>query len=116
MLYHAPLSCYCLYHCPSPPRLHHSFPTRRSSDLAVAEDHTSSLGLILPSSITTVSPNGWAGWGSTTCANPRAFLTKETASHADRKSTRLNSSHTVISYAVFCLKKKISEHIQAQPS
>src|SRR5438034_7360777 len=28
----------------------------------------------------------------------------------DRKSTRLNSSHTVISYAVFCLKKKnISE-------
>src|SRR5438034_11684796 len=28
-------------------------------------------------------------------------------SHAkDRKSTRLNSSHTVISYAVFCLKKK----------
>src|SRR5260221_6441630 len=29
------------------------------------------------------------------------------AVHAeDRKSTRLNSSHTVISYAVFCLKKK----------
>src|SRR5256885_11405766 len=29
-------------------------------------------------------------------------------SHAkDRKSTRLNSSHLVISYAVFCLKKKI---------
>src|SRR5438132_7721052 len=26
--------------------------------------------------------------------------------HEDRKSTRLNSSHTVISYAVFCLKKK----------
>src|SRR5438034_4252358 len=26
--------------------------------------------------------------------------------HPDRKSTRLNSSHTVISYAVFCLKKK----------
>src|SRR3954467_7358920 len=25
----------------------------------------------------------------------------------DRKSTRLNSSHTIISYAVFCLKKKI---------
>src|SRR5260221_6604907 len=29
--------------------------------------------------------------------------------HADRKSTRLNSSHTVISYAVFCLKKKQNE-------
>src|SRR2546427_8520991 len=28
----------------------------------------------------------------------------------DRKSTRLNSSHSQISYAVFCLKKKISEH------
>src|SRR5437763_8713859 len=28
------------------------------------------------------------------------------ASHADRKSTRLNSSHRCISYAVFCLKKK----------
>src|SRR5260221_6509467 len=28
---------------------------------------------------------------------------------ADRKSTRLNSSHTVISYAVFCLNKKIDE-------
>src|SRR5256885_6080212 len=27
--------------------------------------------------------------------------------HGDRKSTRLNSSHLVISYAVFCLKKKI---------
>src|SRR5256885_8873351 len=34
-------------------------------------------------------------------------------SQADRKSTRLNSSHLVISYAVFCLKKKTSiiEHI-----
>src|SRR5438132_9412840 len=28
----------------------------------------------------------------------------------DRKSTRLNSSHTVISYAVFCLKKKTNTH------
>src|SRR5256885_9222386 len=35
----------------------------------------------------------------------RAFLPGETA---DRKSTRLNSSHLVISYAVFCLKKKKS--------
>src|SRR3954462_9531708 len=26
----------------------------------------------------------------------------------DRKSTRLNSSHTIISYAVFCLKKKLA--------
>src|SRR2546426_3574058 len=32
-------------------------------------------------------------------------------SSADRKSTRLNSSHLVISYAVFCLKKK-KKHIK----
>src|SRR5256885_11704562 len=31
---------------------------------------------------------------------------QETPSLQDRKSTRLNSSHLVISYAVFCLKKK----------
>src|SRR5260221_3751969 len=30
----------------------------------------------------------------------------DSAAVSDRKSTRLNSSHTVISYAVFCLKKK----------
>src|SRR2546430_3401386 len=30
----------------------------------------------------------------------------------DRKSTRLNSSHSQISYAVFCLKKKKLEHLQ----
>src|SRR5256885_6110823 len=30
------------------------------------------------------------------------------AAEEDRKSTRLNSSHLVISYAVFCLKKKIT--------
>src|SRR5947208_11000538 len=29
----------------------------------------------------------------------------------DRKSTRLNSSHQIISYAVFCLKKKKKEYI-----
>src|SRR5438132_2661500 len=36
-------------------------------------------------------------------ANHRARLRLR---QGDRKSTRLNSSHTVISYAVFCLKKK----------
>src|SRR2546430_12758042 len=30
----------------------------------------------------------------------------DAAAHGDRKSTRLNSSHSQISYAVFCLKKK----------
>src|SRR5256885_11900164 len=33
-------------------------------------------------------------------------VSRERAAHGDRKSTRLNSSHLVISYAVFCLKKK----------
>src|SRR3712207_9593456 len=32
------------------------------------------------------------------------------ADHRDRKSTRLNSSHANISYAVFCLKKKKKHH------
>src|SRR2546426_5934982 len=35
-----------------------------------------------------------------------AFLGPDTPPLGDRKSTRLNSSHLVISYAVFCLKKK----------
>src|SRR5437588_7551137 len=33
----------------------------------------------------------------------------------DRKSTRLNSSHTVISYAVFCLKKKKKKNNKTKP-
>src|SRR2546427_9183854 len=36
------------------------------------------------------------------CSRPSVDL----ARHEDRKSTRLNSSHSQISYAVFCLKKK----------
>src|SRR5258708_29649951 len=32
----------------------------------------------------------------------------------DRKSTRLNSSHQIISYAVFCLKKKITKLVSNQ--
>src|SRR5260221_10083798 len=38
--------------------------------------------------------------------NVRGFLEEMLRRGEDRKSTRLNSSHTVISYAVFCLKKK----------
>src|SRR5438034_3094003 len=37
---------------------------------------------------------------------PRAAPRPDARGRRDRKSTRLNSSHTVISYAVFCLKKK----------
>src|SRR5438034_6763948 len=36
----------------------------------------------------------------------RSRRQEQEAGAEDRKSTRLNSSHTVISYAVFCLKKK----------
>src|SRR5258708_13424243 len=36
----------------------------------------------------------------------RSLLPDENALAPDRKSTRLNSSHQIISYAVFCLKKK----------
>src|SRR5438034_1682835 len=43
--------------------------------------------------------------GETIMASGRACRTA-----SDRKSTRLNSSHTVISYAVFCLKKKKTQH------
>src|SRR5215216_2858343 len=39
-----------------------------------------------------------------------AFLAWENAPAQDRKSTRLNSSHQIISYAVFCLKKKKKLH------
>src|SRR5436190_9415219 len=49
--------------------------------------------------------------GATTparCASRRSSAAMSSSSQ-DRKRTRLNSSHTVISYAVFCLKKKISE-------
>src|SRR5205814_3475492 len=94
------------------PRELHPFPTRRSSDLA---------GLDLPaphlSLRTFVEGALHPGWGW-------HFLTSETISFpnigppdrrsrdkikdmfdGDRKSTRLNSSHLGISYAVFCLKK-----------
>src|SRR5947208_5911856 len=39
-------------------------------------------------------------------AEPFLELALEVMPNEDRKSTRLNSSHQIISYAVFCLKKK----------
>src|SRR5438132_2315965 len=55
------------------------------------------------------SPAGWKvsgirGSGKTSWSWRER--TRLESRRADRKSTRLNSSHTVISYAVFCLKKK----------
>src|SRR5437899_8881136 len=41
------------------------------------------------------------------CRTNSEFRKVRVPAHTDRKSTRLNSSHLGISYAVFCLKKKI---------
>src|SRR5688572_32306952 len=74
------------------------FPTRRSSDLVEPSAGAGPVG----------SGDGAA------CLNCGATVTGAYCSacgqaahiHRDRKSTRLNSSHSQISYAVFCLKKK----------
>src|SRR5260221_10781904 len=47
-----------------------------------------------------------AGFPTATKSKGNRASEKRRISDSDRKSTRLNSSHTVISYAVFCLKKK----------
>src|SRR3712207_8924782 len=44
--------------------------------------------------------------GGSDLAHPRTGARDGSGGDADRKSTRLNSSHANISYAVFCLKKK----------
>src|SRR5262245_62199698 len=91
-------SFYFFYDHPAPRDLH-SFPTRRSSDLPpmAAAPRVSLLGStkLLTGSATEVSES-------------RPTRSTELASGfgIDRKSTRLNSSHLGISYAVFCLKKK----------
>src|SRR5699024_11448911 len=51
----------------------------------------------------TIGIIGSTGSGKTTLLN---LIPRLTDTSADRKSTRLNSSHVSISYAVFCLKKK----------
>src|SRR5438034_4852750 len=43
---------------------------------------------------------------SNVAAASGVHVSPKSLEYKDRKSTRLNSSHTVISYAVFCLKKK----------
>src|SRR5256885_5694561 len=47
-----------------------------------------------------------SGPQSEDCLNLNVFTPAADDKRRDRKSTRLNSSHLVISYAVFCLKKK----------
>src|SRR5947209_15588061 len=75
----------------------HSFPTRRSSDLARAVRR---FARIAPAPHDRQSRAGHR-------ENPvSAGAARPPALSEDRKSTRLNSSHANISYAVFCLKKK----------
>src|SRR5690625_5821044 len=80
---------------PRPPRST-LFPTRRSSDLSPLSLSTST-----PSKFT--SPVAVSSRLST--ARPNVDLPHP---DSDRKSTRLNSSHVAISYAVFSLKKQIN--------
>src|SRR5438094_3706300 len=82
-----PLECYGL------PRALHSFPTRRSSDL------------LLISGAGALRTAGMSHFQDVDQVAMAAPLTRF-ARAIDRKSTRLNSSHRTISYAVFCLKKK----------
>src|SRR5690606_39986766 len=91
-----------------------SFPTRRSSDL-----HTHNFDAVRYAWIAdyddaaTFLNNFRTGdsQNTTQYSNPdydRALVNaaKSKTAEEDRKSTRLNSSHVKISYAVFCLKKK----------
>src|SRR5690606_41938928 len=87
----------------------HSFPTRRSSDLSrtfalfATED---SLGVV---SACPRHLNHRRVPDFPLVKNPElhpASRSGSTSTPLDRKSTRLNSSHVKISYAVFCLKKK----------
>src|SRR5690625_8009003 len=74
----------------------HSFPTRRSSDLEG--------GVVLLAGgafSVVVGAGGGVGQRGERCQEECSFELL-----VDRKSTRLNSSHVAISYAVFCLKKK----------
>src|SRR5690625_5516040 len=70
-------------------------------------------------SMITVSPKGDQCTAVSTVTSPVTQIaetavnrasTKDVGDLRDRKSTRLNSSHVAISYAVLCLKKKTNEH------
>src|SRR5207302_7340225 len=106
---------YFLYRYAPYPDLH-SFPTRRSSDLALMGYKKAILLPLRPPQEQTY-PFGLcrALYAHTASASPILLVGMEYSyssspwgrvSSGDRKSTRLNSSHVKISYAVFCLKKK----------
>src|SRR5690625_5526263 len=88
----------------------HSFPTRRSSDLppVVCLSAIKIIGFPLDGTciVPYVTPSDS---NSNFSASESAGPSKRYPIRSDRKSTRLNSSHVAISYAVFCLKKKIQK-------
>src|SRR5690606_40060525 len=95
------------FHSSGTPPYLHSFPTRRSSDLPTAEGSGPTRSTALAPPMHALSPsNFWVSRSKRlrTARSPRAR--RSLALDRDRKSTRLNSSHVKISYAVFCLKKK----------
>src|SRR5256886_12419323 len=51
-------------------------------------------------------------WANALCALRLCVVFSFCSLCGDRKSTRLNSSHSQISYAVFCLKKKKTTHLR----
>src|SRR5690606_41889646 len=93
-----------------------AFPTRRSSDLG----SSGSVPRGVPSAPTvSFSTRASACFNRRSqcsrSASPRSYMvmlsSSSTSPRSDRKSTRLNSSHVKISYAVFCLKKKNDEPV-----
>src|SRR3712207_8946238 len=84
------------------------------NDTATTEIYTLSLHDALPISVRRISaPSFWASSATLKAMDcgvstpvTRIFLPWSSIGLQDRKSTRLNSSHANISYAVFCLKKK----------
>src|SRR5690625_6833688 len=89
---------------PAPTDLH-SFPTRRSSDLGLQNFDAQKVAFAVDVSYVQVER---AVRNHLEAAGP-VKLFGRAADLQDRKSTRLNSSHVAISYAVFCLKKKNNE-------
>src|SRR5690348_17991602 len=85
----------------------HSFPTRRSSDLPrpLAPASGARRGPDGASDVD-LEPSTKAETGDQRDDEPVPDPPVGAADQRDRKSTRLNSSHPSISYAVFCLKKK----------
>src|SRR2546427_8021367 len=74
------------------------------NDTATTEIYTLSLHDALP--ICYAGRSRFTTWLYQVTRNAAIGFGRRLASGLDRKSTRLNSSHSQISYAVFCLKKK----------